>query len=97
MPASIFIPDQVIFSVPGALWAFSLTWFMEIVWNENDNKNITNRVLIFSLIITIGHECLQYLRRDLGWFSFQDVAWILVSLFAFKLIRSMNYAYKKNK
>jgi hypothetical protein len=86
-PFSKFIPDQVLFSVPDALWTFSLVWFLEIVWNESNNKSLTHRIFIISLIITVGFECFQYFYKSLGWFSFYDIFWIVIALFAFKMIR----------
>lgn len=92
IPFSRFIPQQVIFSAPDALWTFSLVWFLEIVWNEKNDNRLTNRILVASAVIAVGYECIQYFYRNLGWFSFNDVLWISASLAAFKLIRIMNNA-----
>jgi hypothetical protein len=84
-PLSRLIPKQVLFSVPDALWTFSLAWFLEVIWNESNDRRITRQVFSISLIISLGYEFFQYFYRSLGWFCFYDVAWIMIALFAFKV------------
>ena len=90
IPLARFIPQQFIFSAPDALWTFSLAWFLEIVWNDKNDDRLTNQIFVVSVFLTVGYECLQFFYKNLGWFSFYDVLWIVVALAAFRMIRMMS-------
>jgi hypothetical protein len=96
-PFAKFIPDQVLFSMPDALWGFSLAWYLEIVWNEKNDKKLTHQIFIITLIITTGYECLQYFFKNLGWFSFYDIVWIIIALLMFKVMRIVQNDDRKIK
>ncbi len=93
-PLYPFIPEPIIFSLPFALWSFSLAWFLELVWNQNNNKKLSDRIFWLTLIISLGLECLPHFYQSLGWFCVDDVMWIFISLVLFKIIRSVENDWK---
>jgi len=79
------LPDWVLFSLPDALWVYSFTSVLIIIWNSDINVLIF--LLSFPLIAGPGVEFLQFLNLFEGTFDFSD---LLLTLLAFLISLKFN-------
>jgi len=77
----IHFPSWFIFSLPDALWLFSLTLFFGIIWYSG---RIAGLLLLFILSLSFGlfTEFAQYLGIFPGSFDIIDICFQLLSSFA---------------
>lgn len=72
------LPEWVIFSLPNALWVYSMSAYIALVW-----KNKINRTLwVYSVyILSLLAELLQLSNIIPGTFSIADILLILIACF----------------
>ena len=68
----IFIPDWMLYSLPGALWLYSLMIFLGVIWFPL-NRKLIFYIFSFGVLVGIGYEYCQYLDVIRGEFCFIDL------------------------
>lgn len=81
--AKFFLPEWFIYSLPGALWMFSFTMFLQAVILFK--KSI---IIILPLLAALSIEFLQYFSFTDGVFDWQDVFFYILFYAAASIIAS---------
>jgi hypothetical protein len=90
--ANIKLPDILIYSIPDALWIFSFTYIMLLLWDFKISKQSIIWILI-GPIIGIGSELLQYISIIPGTFDINDLILSTISAilpFSFLTFKKLN-------
>lgn len=74
----VTLPGWVLFSLPDALWVYSLTLFVGILW-YNGNKKRLLIIFLFSLACGAGTECAQYFHLIPGYFDIIDLCFQILA------------------
>jgi len=82
--AKPLLPGWFVFSLPNALWVYSMSVFLITVWREEPRKMIY--WLCCGWVIAIGFELLQASEQIPGTFSFVDLGMILTACILSKLL-----------
>jgi hypothetical protein len=73
------LPTWVIYSLPDALWVFSFTSFMFIIWNYEVNRQSISWIMI-PLFCALFSEFAQALNILPGTFDITDIIFILIAV-----------------
>jgi hypothetical protein len=84
LPIKKILPTWVIFSLPNALWVYSMSVFFIYIWQNNPiEKKLWLRL---SWSAAVGFEVLQLFKLIPGTFSFLDLAFILIACLLSKIL-----------
>lgn len=78
------IPDWIIFSLPNALWEYSMLSFWRWVWDSN--KNVFRLMSIGTVGLCVLIEVFQLMHLIPGTFCWEDILLILISAAIFKIV-----------
>lgn len=83
IPLRMLLPEWSIYSLPNALWVYSLLSFIHFVWR--DNQNIVKLLFGGISISVLTLEFFQLVGIIQGTFSWTDVTWTLFAITLFSL------------
>lgn len=94
-PLQNVIPSWIQFSVPNALWVYSLTGFMALVWSDTDSR-AKPFWLLLGLLLGAGAEFGQALRIVPGSFDMIDLLLCIIAT-ALALLATSNLPFIKRR
>ena len=86
--AQSYLPDWVLFSLPDACWAYALTAFMILIWQETKVGWYKPIWASSGLLLGVGSELLQWIGFIQGTFDLTDligcalaplISWLLIN------------------
>lgn len=90
-----YLPEWVIFSLPNALWLYSMLSFWAEVWKNN--FKVAKLLMYSSVVLSLLLELLQIKHWIPGTYSCVDIFFILISFFVFLLSHPIIINLKKNE
>lgn len=76
----VILPGWVLYSLPDALWVYSLSLFIGILWYNGDKGRLWI-IFLFSLACGAGAECAQYFHLIPGCFDLIDLCFQILATF----------------
>ncbi len=81
IPSSLIVPQWVVYSLPGGLWAFAYALLITAIWSGS--KSWLKYFWMVSIpILVLGYEILQLAGIIPGTFCIQDIAFGIIGLTA---------------
>jgi hypothetical protein len=81
-----FLPDFVLYSLPDALWVYSFTYLMELVWFRHSRSFGQTFWILLPVSLAVGAEVGQLIKVVPGTFDLMDIggyiaAWAAATMF----------------